>query len=190
VVTDWLAQLGILGHVALAIVFGGLIGIEREYADKPAGFRTHMLVAGSAALLVSLGHGILSFFESTGIDGGTVRIQSDPMRIVEAVITGVSFLGAGTIFRRSRTEQVEGLTTAASLLLSAAIGVSVALRQYILAAGVTVLGLIILRWFRFMEGWIDRRRGLDEGRDDARDATGRRGDAAARRSRSEDDERL
>ena len=157
---DWAGQLEVLGYVALAIFFGGLIGIEREYADKPAGFRTHMLVAGAAALFVGLGHGLLDFF--TSVQAGGPRLQSDPIRIVEAVITGVSFLGAGTIFRRSRTEQVEGLTTAASLLFSAAIGVSVALKQFLLAAGVTLLGLVILRGFRFVESWIDRSRGIEE----------------------------
>jgi putative Mg2+ transporter-C (MgtC) family protein len=161
---DWHAQLEILGLVALAIFFGGLIGVEREYADKPAGFRTHMLVAGSAALLVGLGNGLLSFFDNSAHTSAAVRIQSDPIRIVEAVITGVSFLGAGTIFRRAPSDHVEGLTTAAALLFSAAIGISVALKQFVLAAGVTLLGLMILRGFRFMESWIDRSRGAD--RDD------------------------
>lgn len=137
----WLPQFEIIGEVALAMLLGGVIGFEREIADKPAGFRTQMLIAGAAALLVGLGHAMLHRFTSDY----TIRAQSDPIRIVEAIITGISFIGAGTIFRRSVSEQVEGLTTAASILLSAAIGISVALRQFVLAVGVTVLALIVLR---------------------------------------------
>ncbi len=139
------SQLGILGEVALAMLLGGLIGFERELADKPAGFRTQMLVAGAAALLVGLGDALLARFATSQL------VQSDPIRIVEAIVTGISFLGAGTIFRRSRSEQVEGLTTAASILLSAAVGISVALRQFTLAVGVTVLSLIVLRGLTIIE---------------------------------------
>jgi putative Mg2+ transporter-C (MgtC) family protein len=115
----------VVGEVALAMLLGGLIGIEREAANKPAGFRTHMLVSGAAALLVSLGHALVETFQSDA----PLRLQSDPIRIVEAIVTGVSFLGAGTIFRRARGEHVEGLTTAAALLLSAALGICVALER-------------------------------------------------------------
>lgn len=144
---NWLMQLEIIGEVALAMLLGGFIGTERERADKPAGFRTHMLVAGAAALLVGLGDALLHRF-NLGTGG---NINSDPIRIVEAVITGVAFLGAGTIFRRSEGRSVEGLTTAASLLLSAAIGMSVALRQFILAVGITVLTLVVLRGLLFIQ---------------------------------------
>ena len=113
---DWRSQLEIIAEVGLAMLLGGLIGFERESADKPAGFRTHMLVAGAATLLVGLGDALLTSFD---VETGT-QIVSDPIRIVEAIITGVSFLGAGTIFRSERGETVRGLTTAASLLLSAA----------------------------------------------------------------------
>jgi putative Mg2+ transporter-C (MgtC) family protein len=136
-----LMQFEIIGEVALAMLLGGVIGFEREMADKPAGFRTQMLVAGAAALLVGLGDAMLRRF---AVDS-SINASSDPIRIVEAIVTGISFLGAGTIFRRDRTEQVEGLTTAASILLCAAIGISVALRQFVLAVGVTVLALIVLR---------------------------------------------
>jgi putative Mg2+ transporter-C (MgtC) family protein len=100
-----------------------------------------MLGAGAAAVLVGLGDARLRSF---AVDS-SIKASSDPIRIVAAIVTGISFLGAGTIFRRDRTEQVEGLTTAASILLCAAIGISVALRQFVLAVGVTVLALIVLR---------------------------------------------
>ncbi|MEZ4869185.1 MAG: MgtC/SapB family protein [Caldilineaceae bacterium] len=132
-------QLQILGHIVLAMVLGGVIGFERERADKPAGLRTHMLVAGSAALLVSISD-IIAL--SADIDSSLVR--TDPVRIVEAIITGVSFLGAGTILRRKEHGDVEGLTTAASLLFVAGIGIAVGVNQFILATGAVILGLIVL----------------------------------------------
>jgi putative Mg2+ transporter-C (MgtC) family protein len=144
---NWILQLEIIGEVALAMLLGGFIGMERESADKPAGFRTHMLVAGAAALLIGLGDALLYRFNVTT----DANIQSDPIRIVEAIITGISFLGAGTIFRRTEGKSVEGLTTAASLLLSGAIGVAVALRQFILAVGITALALIVLRGLTFIQ---------------------------------------
>lgn len=148
---NWLAQLEIIGEVALAMLLGGVIGFEREVADKPAGFRTQMLVAGAAALLVGLGDALLARFS-----GENIHASADPIRIVEAIVTGISFLGAGTIFRRDRSEQVEGLTTAASILLCAAIGISVALRQFVLALGVTLLALIVLRGLTGVEKRVKR----------------------------------
>ena len=142
--TNWAnltMQFEIIGEVALAMLLGGIIGFERELADKPAGFRTQMLVAGAAALLVGLGDAMLKRFSADT----SLHATSDPIRIVEAIVTGISFLGAGTIFRRDSSEQVQGLTTAASILLCAAVGISVALRQFVLAIGVTVLALIVLR---------------------------------------------
>jgi putative Mg2+ transporter-C (MgtC) family protein len=138
---EWsIPQLQIIGEVALAMVLGGAIGFERETANRPAGFRTHMLVAGAAALLVGMGDVFLEIFKNSGLD----FITSDPIRIVEAIVAGVSFLGAGTIFRAGRENGVQGLTTAASLLLVSAIAIAVALHQFILAAGVTGLTLTVL----------------------------------------------
>ena len=77
---------------------------------------------------------------------------------MEAIVTGISFLGAGTIFRRDASEQVQGLTTAASILLCAAIGISVALRQFVLAVGVTILALIVLRGLTGVETWMSHKK--------------------------------
>jgi len=128
--------LQILAEVGGAMLLGGCIGLERELAHKPAGLRTHMLVSGMAALLVGLGNVMVQRF-SAGIDPAVLR--TDPIRIVEAIITGVSFLCAGTIFRLESQHRIEGLTTAATLLLAAAIGICVALREIILAIGVTIM---------------------------------------------------
>jgi putative Mg2+ transporter-C (MgtC) family protein len=141
-------QLEIIGEVALAMLLGGIIGMERERADKPAGFRTHMLVAGASALLVGLADALLYRYGGGGADGA---VRSDPIRVVEAIITGISFLGAGTIFRRGESRGVEGLTTAASLLLCGALGIAVALRQFILAGGITILALVVLWGLKSLE---------------------------------------
>lgn len=143
-----IVQLQIVGYVALAMMLSAIVGIEREMADKPAGFRTHMLVGGAAALLVSLSSIIVNAFPVN-----SSFIQVDPIRVLEAIIAGVSFLGAGTIFRRPDQETVEGLTTAASLLFVAGIGVSVAAGQLVLAISVTLLALLVLRG----TGWLEKR---------------------------------
>jgi putative Mg2+ transporter-C (MgtC) family protein len=144
-------QVKILGSVALAMLLGAAIGLEREAKDKPAGLRTHMLVAGAAALLVALSDVAVKRFN---VDLGTGLVRSDPIRIIEAVITGISFLGAGTILRHRGSEHVEGLTTAASLLFVAALGVCVALSQVLLAIGVTALVLVTLRGVGLLRRWL------------------------------------
>ncbi len=145
---NWPAQLAILAEVFLAMLLGGVIGIERTTANKPAGFRTHMLVAGAAALLVGLSDALIHRFSPGAY---TDLIQSDPIRVIQAIIAGISFLGAGTIFRHPKKQHVEGLTTAASLLFSGAIGICVALRQFVLAVAVTLLTLTVLRGVEFIE---------------------------------------
>lgn len=140
-------QFSVLLTTAFAMVLGGLVGWERELKDRPAGFRTHMLVAGAAALLVGLGD-LLAVHFSAEDYRDLVRV--DPIRLIEAVVAAVGFLGAGAIFRRSGGDSVSGLTTAASLLMVAAIGIAAGLRVYLLALGATVLTLavlLVLSWF-------------------------------------------
>lgn len=146
---NWQFSAPIVIEVLVAAILGGLIGAEREVADKPAGWRTHMLVAGAAALLTSLSYLLVESFSDTAQE---TFIRTDPIRIVEAIITGVSFLGAGTIFR-SDSRGVQGLTTAASLLFTASIGIAVALRELGLALCITLIAVLILR----IVGWIERR---------------------------------
>ena len=146
-VSTYHIQFQIMAHVALAMTLGAIIGIEREVVDKPAGLRTHMLVAGAAALLTELSTLAIQRFD-TGLGGQLV--QSDPIRVIEAVITGVSFLGAGTIVVRSTKTRVIGLTTAASILFIAAVGICVALSQEVLAVALALLVLITLRGLGFV----------------------------------------
>jgi putative Mg2+ transporter-C (MgtC) family protein len=145
-------QLSVLGEVIVAMALGGLIGFEREIANRPAGLRTHMLIAGACSLIVGLGGAMLSTFGSMQPD----VISADPFRLVGGVIAALGFIGAGTIFRRG-SEQVEGLTTAAAMLFTGSIGVSTALQQWWLAIGATALALIVLRG-----AWIFEQRAIEQ----------------------------
>ncbi|MFO1363502.1 MAG: MgtC/SapB family protein [Burkholderiales bacterium] len=136
---DWPTQLTIIGQLILAMALGGLIGFERELANKPAGFRTHTLVAGAAALFMAVAAAAPAYLHASGV------VEVDPLRVAAAIVTGVSFLGAGTIFRGGDGERIGGLTTAATIWMAAAVGVTVALGQLIVATGVTVIALVVLR---------------------------------------------
>jgi putative Mg2+ transporter-C (MgtC) family protein len=137
-------QLQVLGIVIFAAILGGITGLERELAEKPAGLRTHMVVASTAALLISLANVIVP-----NLDLQDSLIRIDPVRMIEAIVTGITFLGAGTIIRDR--SGIEGLTTAASLLFVAALGITVALSQFALAIALTLLNLIILRGIKSFE---------------------------------------
>lgn len=145
------AQWSLLGSVAIAMALGALLGFERETADKPAGLRTHMLVSGAAALLVGLGEATLDQY---GASTANSMLQTDPIRIIEAVITGVAFLGAGTIIRDRGG--VRGLTTAASLLVASALGIAMALSQVVLAVGVALFALVTLRVLPAIESSLEQ----------------------------------
>jgi putative Mg2+ transporter-C (MgtC) family protein len=138
---DMVNELQILGKVTLAALLGGLVGLEREFAERPAGLRTHMLVGATAALFVTLATEIILSFEPQDI------VTVDPVRVIEAIVVGISFLGAGTIFKYTRQGEgvVEGLTTSASILSVAAIGIAVALNAFVLAVGAALLNLFINR---------------------------------------------
>jgi putative Mg2+ transporter-C (MgtC) family protein len=141
--TNWLAQLEIAIKVVIAGTFGGIVGLERELANRPAGLRTHALLASAAALLVGLGDLLVERFAE---ETAPQILRADPLRIIEAIVTGVAFLGAGTIFRHGEPRIIEGLTTGVSLLLVAAIGIAVGLGQLLLAGVVTLVSLVLLHW--------------------------------------------
>jgi len=124
----------ILCRLLLAALLGGLIGFERETGGKPAGMRTHALVCLGSALFM-----IISV-SSPEFASGTRTV--DPGRIAAGVVTGVGFLGAGTILRAGGS--VRGLTTAASVWTVAAIGLAVGVGYYMTAAVATALSLVIL----------------------------------------------
>ena len=151
--TGWEAQFEVVAGVAFAMLLGGLIGFERELKNRPAGFRTHMLVAGAAALLVGMGPLMLAPYAS----GTGTLLRIDPLRLVEAVVAGVGFIGAGTILGQRRGRQVTGLTTAASLLMVAIIGIAAGLHFYVLAPAATGLTLLVLFVLSRLEGRFPRR---------------------------------
>ncbi len=132
-------QLSQIGVVAIALGLGALVGLEREFADKPAGLRTHMFVCAAAAMLMLLGNAVLENFHQDARSS----LRTDPLRIIEAIIVGISFLGAGTIIHRG-DNQVEGLTTASSVLLTACIGIAVAVGQLVFAIGITGVAVLVL----------------------------------------------
>ena len=132
--------------MVVSLVLGTLVGLERQMGRKPAGLRTHVLVClGSTMFVLTTKHAVLAF-------GGAGAM--DATRIVHGVVTGVGFLGAGSIMRTEGF--VFGLTTAASVWMVAAIGVSVGVHAYPLAAVGTILALLVLEGYRWLERMTDR----------------------------------
>lgn len=147
------AQWPIILDIVIAMVLGGAIGMERELKKKPAGFRTNMIIAGAATLVVEVGRISVTYY-GVALEAGVMR--ADPTRILHAVIVGVGFIGAGTIIKSKEGEEVHYLTTAATIWMSAAIGIAVALQLYLLAVSVTVILLAINSLFDKFEKWILR----------------------------------
>jgi putative Mg2+ transporter-C (MgtC) family protein len=131
-----------LARLSLAAVLGGAIGFERELRDREAGLRTHLLVClGSALFTIVSAYGFREFLTS-----GDQVIRADPTRIAAQIVTGIGFLGAGAIIRQGLT--VRGLTTAATLWVSAAIGIAAGAGYYsgaIIGTVVTIVALWPLR---------------------------------------------
>lgn len=138
-----IVQLHGLLQLVLACVLASVLGFEREVSNKPAGLRTHVLVAAAVVVFIFVGR----FLAASA--GG--NMQPDPIRMLEAIATAVSFLGAGTIIFRKAEGVVEGLTTASSLLLVAAVAMATALELYVLAVGVTIFAFAVLRGLRVVE---------------------------------------
>lgn len=137
-----LSQLGTaLVRLLTAALLGGLIGYEREHKGKAAGVRTHILVASGAALFVLV-----------PLQGG--MLLADLSRVIQGVISGIGFLGAGAIIKHRQQDDVEGLTTAASVWMAAAIGVTCALGH----AGTALLStLLTLGVLALLPRWVRRR---------------------------------
>ncbi|WP_426512794.1 MgtC/SapB family protein [Dactylosporangium sp. McL0621] len=125
----------IVVQILTAVALGAVIGVEREFGAQPAGLRTHMLVSLGAAIFALAGAGLA---------------HTDPARIAAQVVTGVGFLGGGAIFREGVT--VRGLTTAASLWVTAAVGVAVGLRFWWAAVVATALAITVL-WLVKQAEW-------------------------------------
>ncbi len=138
-------------HLFAALVIGGLIGIERTFSGRPAGFRTHVLVCMASALLM-----MITVYQPLWL--GTLpleMVRTDPTRMAQGIMTGIGFLGAGVIFKEGLT--VRGLTTAASIWITAAIGTLLGIGFYMPAIVAAALTLATLSILRVMERWLPSR---------------------------------
>lgn len=132
-------------RLLLAALAGGLIGLERSHHGRPAGFRTHTLVCVSAALLMVLG----VFQWDLVLHAPIETIRVDPTRMAQGIMTGIGFLGAGVIFKERLS--VRGLTTAASIWMTASIGVVIGMGLYYAGFLATIITLGVLSLFRWVE---------------------------------------
>lgn len=131
----------------IAAVLAGIVGIEREWRDKPAGLRTHILVAVAACLFI-----IIGLEMSTLAWGEADQLQFDPLRLIEAVTAGVAFLAAGIIF--TSKGEVRNITTGASMWLAGAIGLACGAGQILLAVLATTVVVIVLTLLRQLERFL------------------------------------
>ena len=131
----------VLLRVCAAVLFGAVVGIERERAGKPAGLRTHMLVSlGTAVVVIACQDAGMS------LDGLS--------RVIQGIVTGIGFIGAGTILKLNEQREIQGLTTAAGLWMTAAIGVAAGLG----ILGVALIGTLVTVLVLVLEHFIDSRR--------------------------------
>jgi len=128
------------------MVLTGLLGWERNRSGKSAGIRTHMIVGMGACFFMLLPELIIEHYKPIG-----QPVQFDPIRVIQAVVAGISFVGAGTIFVSKDKDHVRGLTTAASIWTCTAVGMCVGLGRFVLPIGATLLLLIVLRLVRYIE---------------------------------------
>jgi putative Mg2+ transporter-C (MgtC) family protein len=135
----WILSPEDLLRIFMALLVGGLVGLEREFRDKAAGFRT--------LIFISIGAALFTMFSSR------LAGDKDPTRIAAAVVTGVGFLGAGVIMRESG--RITGLTTAALIWVTAALGAGMGAGLYALSLVTTLLVLVVLWLFPYLEHWVD-----------------------------------
>jgi putative Mg2+ transporter-C (MgtC) family protein len=143
-VTVGAPELELLLRLLLAALLGAAIGLERELKQKSAGLRTNTLIAVGAALFT-----LMSIEMAEGVFG------ADPTRITAQIVTGIGFLGAGAIIRTGGS--VQGLTTAATVWVNAAIGMAAGGGRYVLAIGATALTMIVLLALTRLENMVARR---------------------------------
>ncbi|HEY8355454.1 MAG TPA: MgtC/SapB family protein [Methylophilaceae bacterium] len=132
-------------HLASALVAGGIIGLERSFHGRPAGFRTHTLVCLASSLLM-----LVTLYQWQWLPGVPMdTVRTDPTRMAQGIMTGIGFLGAGVIFKEGFS--VRGLTTAASIWITAAIGILLGIGFYTPAILATIFTIGILSFFRWIE---------------------------------------
>ncbi len=133
-------------HLLAAVAAGGAIGLERSYHGRPAGFRTHTLVCLASSLLM-----LVTYYQWQWLPGIPLEtVRTDPTRMAQGIMTGIGFLGAGVIFKEGFS--VRGLTTAASIWITAAIGILLGVGFYFPALLATLVTLGVLAAFHIIEG--------------------------------------
>jgi len=143
--SEWLK---IALHIGVATIAGGLIGLERSYHGRPAGFRTHILVCVASTLLM-----LVTMYQGKWFAGAPLEtVRVDPTRMAQGVMTGIGFLGAGVILREGLN--VRGLTTAASIWITAAIGILAGVGFYSAVVIASVITIGTLTVFRKVENWM------------------------------------
>src|SRR3954453_20177733 len=135
----------VVARIGAAVVIGGIIGLERSFRGRPAGFRTHALVYIASALLM-----LVTVYQGEWMTAvPTEAIRTDPTRMAQGIMTGIGFLGAGVIFKEGLT--IRGLTTAASIWTTAAIGILVGIGFWLPAIVGAIATLVVLSLFRTIE---------------------------------------
>jgi putative Mg2+ transporter-C (MgtC) family protein len=147
--STWLAPMELFLRLTIACVFGAVIGFDRELKNKPAGLRTHTLVSLAAAMFT-----LITFELYTQLAGDNSKTSADPIRIIEAVTSGVAFLAAGAIIRSGGN--VHGLTTGANMWLAGAVGVACGAGFYLLATLGAVFSIIIITLLSALERRLTR----------------------------------
>lgn len=145
-VPDWNYLAQVFSRLVMAALLGGFIGFERQWSGKAAGLRTHMTVALGCATFMLV----------------TLETSDDPdnvSRAIQGIAAGIGFIGAGTILKREHEADILGLTTAASIWLTAAVGTAVGGGRGWIALIGTVIAFVILTFFESFERWLERKRG-------------------------------
>jgi putative Mg2+ transporter-C (MgtC) family protein len=130
-------------RLGVAMIVGAVVGVQRERSGKPAGIRTHMLVALGAALFVI---GPMEFG----------MVENDLSRVIQGLVTGIGFLGAGAILKLEDKREIEGLTTAAGIWMTAAMGLAAGLGRFGLALISVMFALFVLTVVKKTEYWLNR----------------------------------
>lgn len=152
------SEMDIALRLLAAAALGAAIGAEREFADQPAGFRTHMLVGvGSALFAVVSAFG----FQAIVQDGGGTLSRVDPSRVAAQIVVGVGFLGGGAIIKSGGS--IRGLTTAASLWVTAAIGTACGIGMLLMALVTGVISILALAVLKPLRSYLRRRQRVQEG---------------------------
>jgi len=140
----------IIFQLFLAIFLGALLGFEREYKGKEAGLQTYSLVALGTCLFTIVSLQMVNLFPVKDV------VSFDPLRIIQAIAVGIGFIGAGVIFHQE--SGIVGLTTAAGLWVTAAVGVAIGIKLYFMAFFTTFLALLVLSGFGLLEQKIFRKK--------------------------------